>query len=259
MPYFMNRGAKLHYEEAGCKDALIFLHGASWDLHEWDRQIEKYKSRYHVIAMDARGHGESTLPKGKVDSDLFWKDVNALMNKLEIKEAVVCGLSLGGHTALQLAAHVPTRVKALILIGTPCTNRYNLYEKICVPVNRFCMNLLPMKLIAWSIAAVLGQSSKEAYTYIQKTVGNLKHSEFIRVWRSATRMESRHLLSRISCPTLILIGDHDAMTGHQQQFLHQSIKNSRLVTIAHANHGTNLDNPEQVEQEIDQFLLSNNL
>ena len=48
----MNRGAKLHYEEAGCKDALIFLHGASWDLHEWDRQIEKYKSLGILTADD---------------------------------------------------------------------------------------------------------------------------------------------------------------------------------------------------------------
>lgn len=65
MPYFENQGTRLYYEENGQGKPLIFLHGASWDLHQWDRQIEHFSSNYRVIAMDARGHGKSSLPPGK--------------------------------------------------------------------------------------------------------------------------------------------------------------------------------------------------
>ena len=44
MPYFENSGAKLYFEETGCGNPLIFLHGAAWDMHQWDEQI-RYFSR----------------------------------------------------------------------------------------------------------------------------------------------------------------------------------------------------------------------
>lgn len=71
MPYFENAGARLYYEERGRGEALVFLHGASWDLHQWDRQMEHFAADYHVIAMDARGHGRSSLPPGEVRPEQF--------------------------------------------------------------------------------------------------------------------------------------------------------------------------------------------
>lgn len=67
-------------------------------------------------------------------------------------------------------------------------------------------------------------------------------------------MESRDGLSKITCPALILIGDHDSMTKRQQQYMHEHIQNSTLVTIKNAHHGANLDNPEKVEKEMEKFL-----
>ncbi len=215
MPYLENNGARLYYEDQGKGKPFIFLHGASWDLREWDHQVQHYLPNYRVITMDARGHGKSSLPAGKVSHE---------------------------------------RVERLILIGAPCSNSFNLYEKICVPINRFSMHILPMRFIAWSIAVVLGVGNPDTKKYIMDVVGSLKHNEFCRVWSAATSMESREGLPRINCPTLIMVGDHDSMTMRQQEFIHQSIKGSKLVIIKNAHHGTNLDNPAQVESEIDAFL-----
>ncbi len=254
MPYFENSGAKLYYEVTGTGEPFVFLHGASWDLHEWDRQVAHYSSKYQVITMDARGHGQSTLPPGNVSPDIFWQDVQALLNHLQLNSVILCGLSLGGHTAMQVAFHAPERVKKLILIGAPCSNKLNLYEKIAVPINQFSMKLLPMKFIAWSIAVALGKFNPDSKKYIMQVVGSLNHNEFVRVWKACTSMESKNDISGIKCPTLIMVGDHDSMTMRQQDFIHQSIVGSKLVIIKNANHGTNLDNPDQVESEIDHFL-----
>lgn len=255
MPYFEHCGATLHYEEKGVGKALIFLHGAAWDLRQWDRQMEVFSSHYRVIAMDARGHGKSTLPPGEVSPSIFWQDVRALMNHLQIEKAVLCGLSMGGHVALQTAIYAPERVEGLILIGTPCTNRFNWYERICLPINRLCLKGMPMSLIAWSLCFSLGKWNPDGKPYIKDVVGSMDHDVFNRVWKAVTSMESRGGLSKITCPTLIMMGDHDTLTRRQQAFLHQSITGSRLVTIENAHHGTNLDNPERVEEEMKAFLL----
>lgn len=253
MPYFKNSGAKLYYEDKGKGEVLLFLHGASWDMRQWKNEVNYFSSRYRVVTLDARGHGKSSLPAGSVSPDLFWKDAKALLDYLHIRKAIVCGLSMGGHTALQLAIHVPSLVKGLILIGTPCTNKFNLFERICVPINRFCLRFLPMRFLAWTMGIALG-SDKKTKKYIMDAVGSRNHSEFNRVWKAVTSMESRSGLAGIKCPTLILIGDHDSLTKRQQPFLHESIPQSRLVVITGANHGTNLDNPIQVRQEIKKFL-----
>lgn len=254
MPYYENQGAQLYYEESGQGKPLIFLHGASLDMCQWKRQIEYFSSSYRVIALDARGHGKSSLPPGNVSPDVFWQDVVAMMDFLCIPKAIICGLSMGGHVAIQAAINAGERVERIILIGAVCTNQFNYYEKIVLPINRFSLRLMPMSWIAWSISIGMGNFNPEAKVYVRKAVGSLNHDAFNRVWKAVTSMESRKGLSKITCPTLILIGDHDSMTRRQQQYIHEHIRNSNLVTIKDAHHGTNLDNPEQVEQEIEKFL-----
>lgn len=254
MPYFENCGASLYYKEKGSGYPIIFLHGAALDMQQWRHQAEYFASGYHVITLDARGHGKSSLPPGVVDPDVFWRDVVALMNHLKISKAVLCGLSMGAHVAIQTAIHAPGRVEGLILIGAICTNQFNFYEKIGVPVNRFCLRLMPISWVAWSMCAILGKNNVRARAYIKQTVGTLDRDTFNRVWRAVTSMESRKGLKYINCPTLILIGDHDSLTRRQQEYIHRNIAGSRLAVIENAHHGTNLDNPVQVEQEIDEFL-----
>lgn len=253
MPYFENLGAKLYYEEKGSGSALIFLHGAAFDMRQWRNEVEYFSSSYRVVTLDARGHGKSSLPPGDVSPHVFWKDAKALLDHLSIDKAIVCGLSMGGHTAIQLAINAPDRVEKLVLIGAPCTNKFNLYERICVPPNRACLRIMPMSWLAWSLSIALG-SKPETKAYIDDVVGSMDHDYFNRAWKAVTSMESRFELPKIKCPTLILIGDRDSLTKRQQPFIHKSIAHSRLVVITNASHATNLDNPAQVREEISRFI-----
>lgn len=254
MPYFENQGAQLYFEEKGQGSPLLFLHGASFDGRQWEKQVAYFSKNYHVITLDARGHGQSSLPPGKVSPDVFWQDVVALMDHLELSKAVICGLSMGAHVAIQVGIHAGERVEALILIGAIYTNAFNLYERMVVPVNRFSVSLMPMTWIARGMSAGIGNLNPKTKEYIEEVVSNLDHDSFNRVWEAVTSMESRDGLKNINCPTLILIGDHDTMTGRQQKYIHENIAGSKLKIIQNANHGTNLDNPIQVNQEIEEFL-----
>ena len=255
MPYFENLGARLYYEESGPDGRpLVFLHGFALDGRQWTRQVERFSSQYRVITLDARGHGKSSLPAGKVDNGLYWRDVVALLDHLDIGRATLCGNSMGGHVALQVAINAGERVEGLILIGAICTNRFNRYERWGVPVNRFCCRLMPISWLAWSISVGMGNYNHAERPYIKEAVKCVGYGGFNRSWKAVTTMESRPGLPQVSCPTLLLIGADDTMTGRQQPYMQEQITGSQLVTIPRSHHATNLDNPEQVEQEIERFL-----
>lgn len=254
MPYFESNHARLFYEVSGEGLPIIFTHGASWNHYQWKQQIEYFKHRYKVITWDVRGHGYSSLPTGPVNSEDFSADLVALMNHLNLENTILCGLSMGGHISLQTAIRYPDKVKGLILIGTPCSNTFNLYEKIFVPINRFSSRWISMKTSGKLQAKMLSKYNPDNYNYIVEAFSMISHENWDRVWPAVTRMESKNDLHKVKCPTLLLIGDHDTMTNYQQPYIQKHIEGSELKVIANAHHGTNLDNPEAVNQEISQFI-----
>lgn len=254
MSEFKRNGVTLFYEVSGEGSPIIFTHGASWNHYQWNNQVEHFKSYYKVITWDVRGHGYSSLPEGPVDPEDFSADLIALMDYLGLKDAVLCGLSMGGHISLQTAIRYPERIKGLILIGTPCSNTFNLYERIFIPISRFSTKWIPMKTSAKIQAKMLSKFNPSNYNYIFEAFLMMSHDNWQKIWSAVTHMESKNDLYRVKCPTLLLIGDHDNMTNHQQSYMHQHIEGSELKVIPNAQHGTNLDNPDAINQEIMEFI-----
>lgn len=254
MDTFISNDATLFYKVEGEGFPIIFTHGASWNHLQWKKQVNFLKENYKIVTWDVRGHGESSLPKGNVNPETFSSDLVALMNHLGIEKAILCGLSMGGHISLQTAIRYPERVKGLILIGTPCSNTFNLYEKIFVPINRFSSKLIPIKFSAKIQAKMLSKFNPENYDYIIDAFSMMKHDEWNRVWDAVTRMESKDDLANVKCPTLLLVGDHDTMTNYQQPYMQKHIPHSELKVIQNAHHGTNLDNPNMVNELILEFV-----
>lgn len=254
MPYFERGGATLYYEEAGTGVPIVFTHGASWNHQQWRPQITHFARTNRVIVWDVRGHGHSSLPEGRVDSEDFSRDLIGLLDYLHIGSAVLSGLSMGGHISLQTAIRYPERASALILMGTPCSNSFNLYERIFVPVNRFSSRFVPLKTVGRLQADMLSKFTPAIREYIEAAFAMLSQKDWVRLWDAITRMESKNDLGKVKCPTLLLIGDCDTLTMRQQEFMHSGIARSELVTIPRAHHATNLDNPEAVNRAIEEFL-----
>ncbi|MHA6260781.1 alpha/beta fold hydrolase [Sporosarcina sp. CAU 1771] len=254
MPTVKIGDVDLYYDVKGTGEVLVFTHGASWDHRQWEPQIEKLSKHYTTITWDVRGHGKSSLPEGPVDSEDFIKDLIGLLEHLNVKRAHLCGLSMGGHISLQTAIKHPEFVASLIVIGTPFTNKFNWFEKVFVPINRWSSKFVPMNVMATIQAKMLSKFNSNNKQYIHEVVSSMPLKNWIRIWNSVSTMESGSALDQIKCPTLILQGDHDNMIERQQQELEKRIPQSKLVFIKNANHATNLDNPAQVNNEIFDFL-----
>ncbi|MGG3284180.1 alpha/beta fold hydrolase [Paenibacillus solani] len=259
MPIFKGRDVDLYYEVKGEGKPLVFTHGASWDHEQWQPQVDFFSRRYQTVVWDVRGHGLSSLPDGKVNSEDFSRDLADLLNNLGIEKATLCGLSLGGHVSLQTAVRYPDKVAALVLIGTPFTNAFNWYERMFVPLNRWLSYLMPMSLSGKIQGKMLSKYNKSNQAYIEKAFRSIPHSNWVRIWDAVTRMDSTKDLDKIHCPTMLLQGESDTMIRRQQEYLRQRIANSSLRIIRNAHHATNMDNPNEVNEAIASFLTENEI
>lgn len=113
------RGLRLHLLEWGepGHPALAFLHGGSAHAHWFDAVAPAFADRFHVVALDQRGHGLSAWPRPPAyATEDFAADLLGVLDALGWSGAVVAGHSMGGHVAMAFAAWHPERVRALVVI-----------------------------------------------------------------------------------------------------------------------------------------------
>ncbi len=256
MPYFENKGAKIYYEVHGKGQALILCHGASWDHESWQEQVNYFKSDYQCITWDLRGHGKSSMPEGQLTVEDFIDDFLRLFEILEIEKAHIAGLSLGGILSTRMAALHPDKVEKLILIGTIYSFTATFYEKLLVPINRWYFKHGNFNLAVKMSHKAYSKVKESTGLYASECLRKIGQNRFAKLWDCITRIDNKDLLKDVQAETLLLHGDLDSTTSRQQKHMQTAIKNCTFTSISKAYHGTNLDNPEQVNCEMDQFLLS---
>ena len=107
------------------RPVVLLLHGLAGYALEWGAVIAALRGEHRVIAVEQRGHGSSTRRPEDVSRTAFVQDAVAVLDDLGAASAIVVGQSLGGHTAMLLAARYPQRVDRLVLVesglGGPTT------------------------------------------------------------------------------------------------------------------------------------------
>lgn len=122
MPQFEHDGINLNYEDTGDPEApaVVLLHGFTSDLRSWAPLLEDLTADYRAVALDLRGHGQSSAPED-VESytiDALAGDVAAFLDHLEVDICALVGSSFGGMVALQFAVTWPERLAGLVLSDT---------------------------------------------------------------------------------------------------------------------------------------------
>jgi len=119
MPSFTHRGCRISYHEhGGGPRVLVLIHGLLMDSRMYTRLAPALATRGHrVITVDMIGHGASDQPHAMTEYSMpqFGRDVIALLDHLELAEAVIGGTSLGANVALEAAVAAPARVRGLVI------------------------------------------------------------------------------------------------------------------------------------------------
>lgn len=243
---------------------VIFLHGFPFDKSMWKLQLDSLKNSCCVIAIDIRGFGKSIDEKTPLSIDLFAEDLVLFMDNLKIEKAIVCGLSMGGFIALNAIKRFPERFEALILCDTQCiADTTEVKEKRNVAIeqiNRDGVEEFNEKFIKNVFHPDSLRNNKELVEGLRSVVfANSKETIIAGLTALAERSETCSSLDDIRIPTLIMCGREDEVTPlAQSEFMHEHIEGSILKILDNAGHVSNLEQPDEFNTYLRDFLRSIN-
>lgn len=113
-------GVRLAVSVSGTPDkpAIVFSNSLAASFGMWDEVAERLAPHAHLVRYDTRGHGQSDAPESLYTIERLGGDVLAVLDALKISRAAVCGVSLGGLTAMWLGIHASDRMSGLVLANT---------------------------------------------------------------------------------------------------------------------------------------------
>lgn len=241
---------------------LVFLHG--WAMHSgiWDGIKDQLAQQYRVHLVDLPGHGRST----PCASDVLDQWVTQIANQLPT-EAIVCGWSLGGLIAMQLARQKLLQVKQLVLVATtPCfikqtdwqwgmdagilkmfsTNLLQNYEST---IHRF----LSLQVSGEAHATTILKQLRQHFT-------ERNRPEIATLQDGLTLLLTSDLranIKEITQPVLLLHGERDVITHPEAaRWTHQQLVNSQLAILPECGHAPFLSYPEQFINHLNEFRAS---
>lgn len=251
----------LHFVEQGERtaEALVFLHGFPLDHTMWQYQLSALGAHYRCIAPDLRGFGSSPLaPEGNPWAmDDLADDVVALLDKLGIEQATFCGLSMGGYVAFALWRNHRQRIRRLILADTKATadtpqakaNRQRQAEQVRAQgVAPLADEMIP-KLLSLDKQAALSDPLR------QMILRARPETVLAALSALAERPDMSERLGEIAVPTLIVVGEDDAISPlNDAQLMYDRLPNAQLIIIPKAGHMSPFEEPEAFNRAVLEFM-----
>lgn len=255
-------GITVHYIDVGHPNTLpvVLIHGFPFSHEMWEPQIKVLEKEFRVIAYDLRGQGKSGVGDGQYMLEFFVDDLIGLLGYLKIEKAVLCGLSMGGYIALRTIERNAERVSALILADTQSKADSN-EAKLRRASSIRSVKTDGVKAYAESfVKAVFAQKSLAAKVdAVEKIKRIIQANSSLGICGAllalAGRTDTTDVLPSINVPTLILVGEHDALTPPlASQEMHNRIPNSEVHVISNAAHMSNLENSGEFNTHLLNFL-----
>lgn len=239
---------------------VVFIHGFPFSRRMWEPQRQEFSKNYRVISYDVRGHGQSEVGDGQYTVELFVDDLMAVMDHLEIRDAVLCGLSMGGYIALRAVERHPDRFKGLVLCDTKSEadsnetkikraeamravkkNGVEVFAKEFVKIVLTEKTLTTRQPLVESVLDLIRENSPLG---ISGTLLAL-----------AGRTDTTAALAKMSLPVLILVGEEDKLTPPAvSEKMAREIPDAKMHIIPEAAHLANLENPAMFNQRLGVFL-----
>lgn len=263
-------GVKLYYEETGGGTPLVFVHEYAGDYRSWEPQMRFFGRYYRCIAFNARGFPPSDVPEDpeKYSQARARDDIRAIVDQLQIDRAHVCGLSMGGFAALHFAMAYADRTRSVLVGGcgygaepvkreqfrkeTHATAAQLEKEGMQEVAKRYALGPTRVQFQnksprGWrEFAEQLAEHSTRGSALTMRGVQGRRPS----LW------ELEEDMRRIRVPTLIVTGDEDDPCLEPALLMKRAIPTSGLVIMPCAGHTVNLEDPEEFNRILFNFLAA---
>jgi pimeloyl-ACP methyl ester carboxylesterase len=263
-------GANLYYETHGQGEPLVLIPSTAFSCEVWKPSQLPLAASTQLVLHDPRGCGRTTETQKVYTINQMANDVVALLDHLKIPSAHLCGHSMGGRIALEMALNFPGRVKSLIMAASG-SGQAARPGPDCVPG---LPHWLVIRLVEKGFERALREEFCDTDAFFTKDfrqrhpekveeffqtayATHAKLPEFIHLIIARHNWEATHRLGDVQCPTLVLIGDHDsARSNHlaQSEALRTRIAKAELQVLKGQSHGFFWQAPEETNLAIVEWV-----
>lgn len=248
------------YDDVGEGEVVVLLHGHPFNRTMWREQMASLGQRYHVIAPDLPGYGESTPVPGKIGMDEMARYVVRLLDALHIGPVVLGGLSMAGQIALEFARLFPDRLRALILADTAAQAETD--------AGRLSRNASADRILAEGMGGIASESLPRLLApesvrtspalgerVMAMMLGTAPVGAAAALRGRAERRDHVAFLCEIAAPTLVIVGSLDEYTPvRDAELLQREIPGAQLVVIEGVGHMPNIEAPDAFNRAVAAFL-----
>jgi pimeloyl-ACP methyl ester carboxylesterase len=255
-------GIEIDYRDESAGVPVIFIHAFPLNQRMWDDQFSGLRDRVRAISLDLRGFGNSDAPNGPYSIDEMAADVRGLMTALEIDRAVLVGLSMGGYIALAFFRNHPEAVRGLVLADTRAgADTQEARERrlsSAMKAEREGSRAIGEDMIPLLLGRTTLETRPSVVGKVRSMIeGNSPQGIAAAQRAMAGRRDSMNVLSVIDVPSLIVVGSEDSLTPvAEAERMRGGIRGARLRTIDSAGHLSNLEQPEQFNAALIDFIAS---
>ncbi len=254
---YTRQGVSIEYDDIGNGVPLLLIHGFPLDRTLWRTQIAGLSQLYRVIAPDLRGFGQSSDTDGAaITMDQHAADLKSLLDSVNVKQAVIGGISMGGYVALAFYAQYADRVKGLILANTRAVPDSEQGKQARLANAQKVSESGPGFLVDDMAPKMLGDTAKpEIEIAVRSMMARQRSTGIMSALRGmAARPDRTALLRFATVPILIVSGSQDVLIpASDSEAMHALIPNSRLVIIPDAGHLSNLDKADAFNHIVREF------
>lgn len=248
-------------EHVGSGPLLVFLHGIGGNRTNWWNQLAAFGAHVHAVTWDARGYGDSDDYEGALDFHTYAEDVLRVLDHFGAETAHLCGLSMGGRIAMDVALTWPDRVASLTLCDTHLGFARMPEERKAAFIASRRDPLVAGKEpkdIAGPVARTLvsPQAVPGAYERLVESMTNLHKDSYIKSIEASVQTDTVTGLERIAVPTHVIVGADDRLTppAMAEQIAGQ-IPGATLTVIPEAGHLSNIEQPGAFNAAALAFLI----
>ncbi len=252
---------ELNVIDRGSGMPVLFVHGFPLDQAMWEAQISSVSRRRRAIAPDLRGFGTSQVVPGTASMEQMAEDLDRMVDALAIREPIVlCGLSMGGYVAFQFWRKYASRLRGLVLCDTRAVAdtpegaaaRHAMVEQMLHSGPDVVAQAMLPRLFARQTAQ---EHPELMERWLQKIRATAPEGMAAALRGMAGRPDVRNDLPRIEVPTLVIVGEHDAIsTVDEMRAMAEAIPGSQCVVIPNSGHVTSLENPAAFNAALESFL-----
>ena len=262
-------GFNLAVHESGSGPAVLVLHGFTGNAGSMRVATDTLAANHRVLAVDLVGHGESDAPHevGPYAMDACVGQLVRVLDACAVERAALVGYSMGGRTALQLAAAHPDRVASLLLVGASAgladasarADRVRSDEALADEIERDGVEAFVDRWMALPLFASQKRLGGDALAEARaQRLTNRAHglANSLRGMGTGAQRPLHDGLEQLATPTCFAVGDEDAKFRAIADELAARMPRARVAVVEEAGHAAHLENPEAFARLAQEFLAS---